>query len=248
MKTTLAIATLTLILEAFTSPSDFLTEQRKFEKVRTAFQEKGKTIEQTLRGNRLEPDNVNILITAYKDNDDLEIYAKKKTEAVYKKLTSYRICSRSGQLGPKRKEGDYQVPEGFYHINMFNPSSNFFLSLGISYPNLSDKRKSKAAHLGGNIFIHGACVTIGCIPMTNEGIKEIYLYAVHARNNGQTNIPVYIFPFRMTDENFSKYKTTYKDDPGLVNFWANLKTGYDRFIADKKELKISVEATGNYKF
>lgn len=248
MKAAIIITTLTLILEAFTSPPDFLTEQKKFGKVRTAIEEKGKTIGQTLTGNGLEPGNVNILITVYKDDDELEIYAKKKTGTTYKKLISYRICSRSGQLGPKRKEGDYQVPEGFYHINMFNPTSHFFLSLGINYPNLSDKRKSKASHIGGNIFIHGACVTIGCIPMTDEGIKEIYLYAVYAKNNGQTNIPVYIFPFKMTDGNFSQYKTRYEDDPALTDFWSNLKRGYDRFTADKKELEISVDANGDYKF
>ncbi|HEX8040678.1 MAG TPA: L,D-transpeptidase family protein [Chryseosolibacter sp.] len=247
MKTTLAIATLAFLPGAF-SPPDFLSEQKKFEKVRTAFEEKGGTIGHTLAENGLEADNLNILISVYKDNDELEVYGKKKTDAVYKKLATYRICSRSGQLGPKRKEGDYQVPEGFYHINMFNPSSNFFLSLGINYPNLSDKRKSKATHLGGNIFIHGACVTIGCIPMTDEGIKEIYLYAVHARNNGQTRIPVYIFPFRMTDESFLRYKTRYSANAELLGFWANMKTGYDRFTGERKELKVNVDATGNYQF
>ena len=247
MKTTLAIAALAFLPGAFTPP-DFLTEQKKFEKVRTAFEEKGETLGQTLAENGLDSRNLHILISVYKDNDELEVYGKKKTEAVYKKLASYRICSRSGQLGPKRKEGDYQVPEGFYHINMFNPHSNFFLSLGINYPNLSDKRKSNAIQLGGNIFIHGACVTIGCIPMTNDGIKEIYLYAVHARNNGQTRIPVYIFPFRMTDENFLRYKTKYSGDSGLVGFWANMKTGYDRFMEEKKELSVTVAPTGEYQF
>lgn len=248
MNTTLVIAALALIPGAFTAPPDFLAEQKKFEKVRTAFAEKGDAIEQTLAQHGLESGDLNVLISVYKDDDELEVYGKKKTDAVYKKLASYRICSRSGQLGPKRKEGDYQVPEGFYHINMFNPASNFYLSLGINYPNLSDKRKSKATHLGGSIFIHGACVTIGCIPMTDERIKEIYLYAVHARNNGQVRIPVYIFPFRMTDENFPGYKTRYSANADLVGFWANMKTGYDLFMDGKKELNVSVDTMGNYQF
>jgi murein L,D-transpeptidase YafK len=240
------ISAIAIMLEAFGPPGDFLTQQKHFEKVRTALGEKQQIIETALAGNGLETANFNMLIIAYKDEGELEIYAKKKTENAYRKLVSYRICSSSGELGPKRREGDYQVPEGFYHINMFNPYSRFFLSLGIDYPNLSDKRKSKASRLGGNIFIHGACVTIGCIPMTDEAIKEIYLYAVYAKNNGQTKIPVYLFPFRMTDENFRKYSTRFSSNRELVDFWANLKTGYDKFALAKKDLKISVDMAGNY--
>jgi murein L,D-transpeptidase YafK len=248
MNTTLTIFAIALIVTAFTPPSDFLTQQKQYERVRIAISEKQAILERTLTANGLEPDNLNILLIACKDEDELDIYAKKKTENTYRKLTSYRICSRSGQLGPKRKEGDYQVPEGFYHINMFNPSSNFLLSLGINYPNLSDQRKSTAAHLGGNIFIHGACVTIGCLPMTNDGIKEIYLYAVHAKNSGQASIPVYIFPFRMTDANFIEYKTKFSHDRPLMDFWSNLKTGYDQFMAGKKQLRVIVDAHGDYGF
>lgn len=89
------------------------------------------------------------------------------------------------------------------------------------------------ARLGGDIFIHGDCVTIGCLPMTNDKIKEIYLLAIHARNNGQSRIPVYIFPFEMTDINMKKH-TEHPD------FWKNLKNGYDTFFANPKELTIKV--------
>jgi murein L,D-transpeptidase YafK len=242
------MSAIALILETLAPPSDFLTQQKQYERVRIAIAEKQSNLERTLAAHGLETSNLNILIIAYKDEDELEVHAKRKTESTYKKLASYRICSRSGKLGPKRKEGDSQVPEGFYHINMFNPSSNFFLSLGIDYPNLSDRRKSTAAHLGGSIFIHGACVTIGCLPMTDEAIKEIYLYAVHAKNSGQASIPVYIFPFRMTDSNLKEYKTRFRNDPGLIDFWSNLKTGYDKFVTEKTQLRVAVDAHGDYEF
>jgi murein L,D-transpeptidase YafK len=151
-------------------------------------------------------------------------------------------------LGPKRRNGDRQVPEGFYHIDRFNPFSNFYLSLGINYPNPSDRKKSRAQRLGGDIFIHGSCVTIGCLPMTDDKIREIYLYAVHARNNGQTNIPVYIFPFRMTEGNFETYKQKYRQNQELIAFWTNLKTGFDKFERTKEALHISVNKDGNYDF
>ncbi len=233
---------------SFSFNTDFLSDQKRYERVRTAIKEKLSVVADILKEYQLSPENLNILIVAYKNDDELDIYAKSKYQTDYKKIKTYRICSRSGQLGPKRKQGDGQVPEGFYHINRFNPFSNFYLSLGINYPNLSDKRKSKFPNLGGDIFIHGSCVTIGCLPVTDDFIKEIYLFAVYSKNNGQSDIPVYIFPFKMTEENMNTFKEKNKDNPVLTSFWANLKEGYDLFIREKKELKISVNENGDYVF
>lgn len=239
---------LTITLTAFIVEKDFLTEQKKYERVRTSINEKSEIINKKLKDNGFQVENLNILIVAYKSEDLLEIYSKKKNETTYKKLISYDICTRSGQLGPKRKQGDNQVPEGFYNIDRFNPTSSYYLSLGLNYPNRSDKIKSKAANLGGDIFIHGNCASIGCMPMTDDKIKEIYLYAIYSRNNGQLKIPVYVFPFQMTDQNFKIYKAKYKDQSELIDFWFNIKLGYDQFVKDKKELKIAVDDKGNYKF
>lgn len=239
---------LTIGLCAFISQSGFLAEQKKYERVRTAIKEKEDVISKKLKENALTISDFNMLLVAYKDSDELEIYAKKKNEKTYIKLTTYEICSRSGELGPKRKQGDNQVPEGFYNIDRFNPTSNFYISLGLNYPNQADRKKSNAANLGGDIFIHGSCVTIGCMPMTDDKIKEIYLYAIHAKNNGQTKIPVYVFPFRMTDANYITYKSKNRDNKILIDFWANLKQGYDKFVAEKKEINFKVETNGNYVF
>jgi murein L,D-transpeptidase YafK len=244
MKTSILLI-LTLTFTAFLPQADFLTEQKRYKNVRTAVDEKTAIVTSTLIENGINLNELNILIIAFKAEAKFDLYAKKQTEATYKKITSYDICSGSGLLGPKRKLGDSQVPEGFYHIDRFNPASSYNLSLGINYPNLSDKRKSTFSSLGGNIFIHGACVTIGCVPMTDDKIKEIYLYAIHARNNGQLKIPVYVFPFKMTDQNFNSYKNQ-PNNSSLIDFWSNLKTGYDKFMGDKKELKISVDSYGNY--
>lgn len=235
-----------IFLPSFVVQADFLTEQKKFARVRTAIKEKQDIIEKNLKENQLTIDNFNLLFVAYKDNDLLEVYAKKKQDTKYKKINSYEICARSGQLGPKRKQGDEQVPEGFYHIDRFNPASSFYLSLGINYPNLGDKRKSKAHNLGGDIFIHGSCVTIGCLPMTDNFIKEIYLLAIHAKNNGQSKIPVYIFPFKMTDSNFKAYKAKFKSNIGLISFWDNLKIGYDKFIKEEKDISVKFAENGDY--
>jgi len=79
-------------------------------------------------------------------------------------------------------------------------------------------------------------------------IKEIYLYAIHARNSGQLKVPVYIFPFEMTYQNMSNYKIEYKNYPDLVSFWENLKSGFDKFTDRRTELGISIDSNGDYVF
>lgn len=227
---------------------DFLTEQKKHHRVKTAINEKLNIVEKKLSENGLRLTNFELLMVAYKDVDVLEIYAKKKSAKHFKCIVTYPICARSGSLGPKRKQGDAQVPEGFYYIQRFNPISQYYLSLGLNYPNLSDRKKSNATNLGGDIFIHGDCVTIGCLPMTNELIKEIYLYAIYAKNNGQDNIPVYIFPFKMANSNMKIFSEKFKHDKNLLLFWENLKIGYDKFTENYQKLNYSVSAIGDYVF
>lgn len=247
-KKILSILLLTFIILSLSAQSDFLTEQKRYERVRTAINEKEDLVINNLKETNIELDQLNIIIIAYKSESEIDIFAKREIEDTYKNLVNYSICSKSGQIGPKRKQGDYQVPEGFYFIDRFNPVSSFYLSLGLNYPNLSDRRKSTATNLGGDIFIHGSCVTIGCLPITDEKIKELYLYAINAKHNGQKKIPVYIFPFRMSDQKFKEFEEKYSNDAELINFWKNIKSGYDKFFKEKTELNISVNNEGDYIF
>ncbi len=236
-----------LILTSFTK-SDFISDQKQFERVRTAYAEKGEIVKSDLKKNGINLDKLNLLIVVYKDEQLLELYAKNKSDKQYIRLKTYDICAKSGQLGPKRRMGDNQVPEGFYHIERYNPASSYYLSLGVSYPNSADKKKSNSSNLGGDIFIHGECVTIGCMPMTNDKIKEIYIYAIQARAAGQVKIPVYIFPFKMSDDNIRIYKAKYKNQPDLISFWNNIKIGHDKFLSEKSELNVKVDGIGDYVF
>lgn len=231
-----------------TLENEFLTNQKKYERVRTALTEKEAIIKSNLTKHHLKTDDLEILIQAFKKEKIVEVYAKSKTSSSFTKIVSYSVCQSSGELGPKRKMGDYQVPEGFYHIDRFNPVSNFYLSLGINYPNSADKIKSTASNLGGDIFIHGACVSVGCLPITDEYIKELYLYAVYAKNGGQSKIPVYIYPFRLTEENFNPTNSFIKENTAHLPFWKNLKIGYDKFSNSKTKLSVSVNAKGDYVF
>ncbi|MBP6411700.1 MAG: L,D-transpeptidase family protein, partial [Pseudarcicella sp.] len=146
----------------------------------------------------------------------------------------------SGIIGPKRAEGDLQVPEGFYHIDRFNPLSSFHLSLGINYPNASDKILGKEKP-GSDIFIHGSDVTVGCVPLTDDKIKEVYALAVQARNGGQKQIEVHIFPFELTDNKLNRHL----ENPSYT-FWKSLQKGYLFFESRKKLPKIDVRKDGIY--
>lgn len=153
----------------------------------------------------------------------------------------------SGDQGPKRREGDRQAPEGFYTIDRFNPNSSYLLSLGLDYPNASDRILSDRERPGSDIFIHGAEVSIGCLAMTDPSIQEIYLIAWDARRAGLESIPVHIFPTRLDDAGLARLQSNPKYAEHL-KFWKNLSVGYRLFEKSKRVPKISVDRKGAYRF
>jgi len=166
----------------------------KAPKVAVAYKEKWPEIKRKLCNMHIDTAAFRIFIRGFKSEKKLELWVSSKTNPVYQLYDVYPICASSGQPGPKRREGDGQVPEGFYSISVFNPYSNYYISLGINYPNQSDRILGDKNALGGAIMIHGNCVTIGCIPLTDDKIKEVYVLAVEAKNSGQLEIPVHLFP------------------------------------------------------
>src|SRR6185312_9459157 len=122
-----------------------------------------------------------IFLRIFKGQNEMELWARDNDTSEYRKVKTYRICALSGILGPKRTEGDRQVPEGYYFIEDFNPKSDFHLSLLLNYPNYSDMMIGDKKKPGGDIYIHGGCVTVGCMPMTDEGIQELYVICLNAK-------------------------------------------------------------------
>lgn len=180
-----------------------------------------------------------VFIRVFKQSKMLEIWLE--TKGQYRLFQAYPICYFSGQLGPKNKEGDLQVPEGFYSVSAktMNPWSQFHLSFNIGYPNSFDLSKQRT---GSYIMVHGSCVSTGCLAMTDEKIEEIYALVEAAINAGQQKVPIHIFPFSMTKTNMAKY-TKHKD----ISFWKNLQQGYHYFETNLKPPKVSHKA-GNYTF
>jgi murein L,D-transpeptidase YafK len=234
-----------VFLSLFISDGEFKSSQLKNERVQKAYKDSEENFRKLYKEKGINFDKQNIFIRVFKREKEMELWIKNNNSS-YTLLSSYPICGISGTYGPKRQKGDYQVPEGFYYIDRFNPQSTFYLSLGLNYPNASDKILSDPENPGGDIFIHGSCVSIGCMAMTNEKIKELYIAAVEAKNNGQNKIPVHIFPFRMSEENMIFFTEKYKENEVLINFWKNIKTGFDYFEKNKKLSSVSVNNKGKY--
>lgn len=206
--------------------------------------EKTGDIQSLFDSKKIELKNVQIFLRAFKKEKELELWAKNSKEKTFKKLKSYPFCKLSGQLGPKRKEGDLQVPEGIYSINRFNENSKFHLSLGINYPNESDQILGNKFTPGSDIFIHGKCETIGCIPITDFWIKELFVIAKNSSIAGQQKIQVHIFPFRMEENELEKMSLKF---PEHALFWRNLKPIYLSFQNRKILERYSIDTVGNYK-
>jgi murein L,D-transpeptidase YafK len=176
-------------------------------------------------------------VRIFKKEGVLELWLKRGDNyALYK---SYPVCKWSGQLGPKTRQADYQSPEGFYSVSarQLNPNSHYHLAFDIGYPNAYDRRQGST---GSAVMVHGDCKSVGCFAMTNNGIDEIYGIVEAALRNGQREVPVHIFPFRMTEEaiaresspkQFMAFLTPVNAQPqrDWSGFWRNLKEGYDMF-------------------
>lgn len=222
--------------------NNFKASQIQFERVEKAYSEKWETLRKFIQADGFG-DQFSMVINAYKSEGKLEIWLKANADNSYKLFRSYDFCAHSGTLGPKVIEGDGQTPEGFYYINVFNPMSKFYLSLGVNYPNsVDDSRTGRDRKPGSDIYIHGDCVTVGCIPLTDEKIKEVYILGVEARNAGQEIIPVNIYPFKMTDANMKKYLAQF---PMQADFWKSLQPGYLAFEKNKNQANVS-EVNGKY--
>ncbi len=125
-----------------------------------------------------------IILAAFKEERILQVYTKDYTGI--KLLKEYPFTAYSGTLGPKLKDGDRQIPEGIYKVEYLNPNSSYYLSMKLNYPNEFDKSKTKFSNIdemGKDIFIHGKAATIGCIPIGDEAIEEVFVLTQKAKNN-----------------------------------------------------------------
>ncbi len=180
-----------------------------------------------------------LLLRIFKAESQLEVWMRKGDS--FEHFATYPICHWSGTLGPKIKEGDKQTPEGFYTVTQrqLHRIGRHPRSLNLGFPNAFDKSQSRT---GSYILVHGACSSVGCFAMTNAVIEEIYGLTSAAIKAGQANVPVHVFPFRMTEANFEKHKSS-----PWIDFWTNLKQGHDAFESTRRAPRVSV-CNNRYEF
>ncbi len=229
------------------SVASFIDFQKTFQRPSEALSKNETALKKQFEEKKLVWPAKYVYIRSFKYDSQMEVWVKNNRKDPYKLFKTYKVCALAGTLGPKRMEGDYQVPEGFYYINEFNARSQYHLSLGLNYPNISDRILSDINSPGGAIYIHGSCVTVGCIPLTDPMIEEVYIITAHAKNQGQDFIPVHIFPIRFNVKRSIDYlgRLT-KDDDQLKEFSSHLEDAFNYFEKNKQVPVIAVSDKGQY--
>jgi murein L,D-transpeptidase YafK len=120
---------------------------------------------------------------AIKGQRRLQVYARDSERAPWRFVRAYPVLGQSGDLGPKLREGDRQVPEGIYAAEDLNPNSRFHLAIRLNYPNAFDKAAAAAegrTNLGSDIMIHGGNSSIGCLAVGDVAAEELFILAALA--------------------------------------------------------------------
>jgi murein L,D-transpeptidase YafK len=236
-----------LSAQSSATSAHFIDYQRSIPKVGELMNRKEDTLMKQFHAKGLAWPARYVYFRSFKYDSQLEVWVKNTREEKYKLFKVYKVCALAGTLGPKRMAGDYQVPEGFYYINEFNPHSEYHLSLGLNYPNASDRILSDSAQPGGDIYIHGSCVTVGCIPVTDAQIEELYILAAHAKDMGEDFIPVHIFPVNFNNARsvgyLNKYLQTFSE---YTPFARSLRSAFFYFEKYREVPFVIVNGKGEY--
>jgi murein L,D-transpeptidase YafK len=222
--------------------------QQNYPRVRAARDRRNDDIKALFAKAGLDYPPARTLLRVFKLDDTIELWAAPRHAKKFVHLKDYSVCMRSGSPGPKRRRGDMQVPEGFYEITRFNPTSQFLLSMKVGYPNRSDRIRGYRPNPGGDIYIHGSCVTIGCLPITDRWIEELYLICLDSHWRFGKRTLVQIFPTRLNQAGKARLKKEFAGRPELLAFWDEITPGYTLFEKDKTPARFRIDAHGCYIF
>lgn len=258
---------LLLVSGLLTAPSfrlpTYRESQLRHDKVRLAYRAHLPTVEALFRSKKLPWPPRGLYFRVFKFEHQFEVWGS-SLDGSYRKLTTYPICHLSGGLGPKRRAGDRQVPEGFYTIQTLTPLGTAYLSLRVDYPNASDRRRSRSLTPGNGISVHGGCQSKGCLALTDPVIQQLYVMGVEAITAGQKKIPIHIFPTYLTEAGIEKLakgaialnpeaaigrmvKSGQPRASMLMRFWQELKVGYEVFQAYHRIPNMGVDLSGAYR-
>jgi len=186
-----------------------------------------------------------VVIRVLKRERLLELWARGPGKR-YLRIKSYRVCAASGGLGPKRRLGDEQVPEGFYHVTVFNPWSRYHAALVLDYPNRADRIRAGARDPGRGILIHGKCVSIGCVALEDDDVAELFLAAHDAYRRSRRRIPVQIFPARLDAAGMAELRRLHASRPALLELWSRLRIAYEALEREGVVPRVRIDRHGRY--
>ena len=227
----LSLLLFTSVATSMAQPQVLTEKQLGNQRVWNARLSSDETLRQAFTKQQLQYPPKFVYWRVFKKEKQMELWAADSTHHRYKLVKTYAIVNMSGTLGPKRMEG-----------------SNFYLSYKVSYPNKSDSILGNKSSYGGQIFVHGDSLTIGCLPMSDDVIKELYWCNVQAQNNKDTNyfIPIHIYPCRMNAGNWAYLKSYFNFDNKRLEFWRNLQDGFNYFEVMRTPPKMTVDNSGKY--
>jgi len=249
MKTAKIALPLLFLLTASLSSEElksFRDVQRKYPRVRTASKEKDEVLRQRFKDKDLAYPPRAILLRAFKQEAQLELWAADAEDKAFVLVHEYRICTSSGTLEPKRRFGDKQVPEGFYELDWFNPQSN---SSSACTSIIRMLPAASSAHIRirvATFFFTAIAPRSAAFPSRMKGSKRFIWLAVLVHNQDHQHLPIQIFPVRLTDDGLKTLITTHATQPALIAFWGDLKQGYDLFERNHRLPRIKTRADGAY--
>jgi hypothetical protein len=172
-------------------------------------------LQRLFKANKVAYPPKEVSLLAFKRERRLELWARDSFgKNDWKHIKNYPLKAYSGHLGPKLKMGDRQIPEGIYRLVSFNPYSSMHLSLQINYPNNFDLQHAKLDgrhRLGGDIYLHGKSLSVGCLAVGNYAIDQLFLLA---RRVGLGNIKLIIAP---NDLRYDRPATDFRVQPPWVH-------------------------------
>lgn len=226
----------------------FKKQQLSFENVQKTYDSNLKQVQQLLSLKGIHSFDLDFYLRAFKEESILELWVKPKDKTEYILISSYHFFQGISRLGPKERQGDHQVPEGIYAIDYFNPQSLFNISLCINYPNAADAiRNAGERDMGSAICIHGNEASVGCLAITDLRIPNVYILGVEAIDKGQKQIPIHIFPARLTNEKLAELEKRYAGNTDCINLWRSLQPLYTYFEKEQQLPTITTTSKGFYK-
>lgn len=167
-----------------------------------------------------------LMLLGFKREKRLEVWGANGSGR-YARLGSHPVLAASGGDGPKRRQGDKQVPEGFYDLTELNPNSAYHLSIRVDYPNREDIEHSALSlpAMGGDIYIHGDNVSIGCLAIGDRAIEELFTLAALVPH-GERRIIIAPFDFRRHPA-----APLPEEKPWVLNLYGRIKTALREFPA-----------------